>query len=434
MATKRKSEDKENVNPSKRSNQGVQSSVSKNDTNERKPTGKEAGEGNNAMHGHIFQLKLLMLFVIRAIRLNYDFEVDTEIGKEAGKFDDVIFKYKKRSEGQWRCLYVQAKHKQNPKAIIRVDELFPSKKKKGPFCVHMYFNSYCEFLANKNEVEQCILLTNASFDGQCEETRDILQIEGTDVYDILCFEDHELRQYKLKESAKQKLQSNTCPDRLKDFFEEFKNKFTFYVNMPNEEELSTVLKCEIGNRLKLHETDLQSAFILETMLKWFIKKETKFLTAKDGENIFKKAEQRIESIRLTENSNQYLEEFEIKFEDKAIENMKRKLKSFINKDEQKSLILKSKSPKWKAAKIANAIKNPIAEYSPSDCHLFLPLERFTEEYQKRIKHVMELDGVYRLVVIICENQAEKMNWADLDDWLPSNEMKNKVIVIKRKKQ
>ena len=68
----------------------------------------------NTLHGNIFQLKLLLLFLVRGINAKYDFRLATERPDLADKFDDLIFKYK--SQGRWR--FLQAKHKQNDDAKI----------------------------------------------------------------------------------------------------------------------------------------------------------------------------------------------------------------------------------------------------------------------------------------------------------------------------
>ena len=49
----------------------------------------------NTLHGNVFQLKLLMLFLIRGIAAGYQFRLGTEIPGMGGKFDDLIFKFKK---------------------------------------------------------------------------------------------------------------------------------------------------------------------------------------------------------------------------------------------------------------------------------------------------------------------------------------------------
>ncbi|MDR0773338.1 MAG: hypothetical protein LBE46_03370 [Wolbachia pipientis] len=44
------------------------------------------------MHGNIYQLKVLMLFLHRGVLYQHSFRLGTEI-EEARKFDDLVFEY-----------------------------------------------------------------------------------------------------------------------------------------------------------------------------------------------------------------------------------------------------------------------------------------------------------------------------------------------------
>ena len=63
-------------------------------------------------HGNRFQAKLLLFFFIRAINMNYNFHLGTELEKMGGKFDDLIF-LKDYGQSKQSFLYLQAKHKQD---------------------------------------------------------------------------------------------------------------------------------------------------------------------------------------------------------------------------------------------------------------------------------------------------------------------------------
>ncbi len=54
----------------------------------------------NTFHGNAFQLKLLILFLIRGIASDYQFLLGTEIPGLGGKFDDLIFKYSLVKDGE----------------------------------------------------------------------------------------------------------------------------------------------------------------------------------------------------------------------------------------------------------------------------------------------------------------------------------------------
>ena len=67
----------------------------------------ERKKQNNAMHGYVYQTKLLMLFFYR-IQRRYSFRLGTEIA-EATAFDDLVLEYIKDNKKIYRLL--QAKHK-----------------------------------------------------------------------------------------------------------------------------------------------------------------------------------------------------------------------------------------------------------------------------------------------------------------------------------
>jgi hypothetical protein len=85
----------------------------------------QSGGLKNTLHGNIYQLKLLMLFLLKGNKnySDFDFELGTEV-KDAEKFDDVVF----QSKSNEFSLMLQAKHKQNQgKEVIKEENLFLSK-------------------------------------------------------------------------------------------------------------------------------------------------------------------------------------------------------------------------------------------------------------------------------------------------------------------
>ena len=76
-----------------------------------------SGGLKNTLHGNVFQLKLLMLFLIRGIAAGYQFQLGTEMPEVGGKFDDLIFKFKDETTSNEEQIksyrFLQAKHKQN---------------------------------------------------------------------------------------------------------------------------------------------------------------------------------------------------------------------------------------------------------------------------------------------------------------------------------
>ncbi|CAF1057072.1 unnamed protein product, partial [Brachionus calyciflorus] len=126
----------------------------------------------DTQHGIIFQLKLLMLLLWRAKEINeYEFRLATEMD-EAGKFDDVVFQYKRANDPKWKFRLLQAKHKEVLKTICKNDLL--SNDDENPFSLQKYFNSYLKIKEKANgnsiysvfsesEIEDLIIITNTDF-------------------------------------------------------------------------------------------------------------------------------------------------------------------------------------------------------------------------------------------------------------------------------
>lgn len=133
------------------------------------------------LHGNIYQLKMLMLYVARACKNRYPFCLATEMDA-ADKFDDIVFEYKKleinsKSNGSNACINpenssksflrcVQVKHKiDHDNKMITSNALNSSK---NDFYLQKYFISCCKITQNvqfKNaELEEFTIITNIDFD------------------------------------------------------------------------------------------------------------------------------------------------------------------------------------------------------------------------------------------------------------------------------
>ncbi|KAL1490310.1 hypothetical protein ABEB36_013026 [Hypothenemus hampei] len=119
----------------------------------------------HSLHGNIYQLKLQMLFLKRALDKGYEFNLGTEV-EDAEKFDDIVFKCKtKEKSGKYEIRFVQAKHKQDESKRITARDLLTDKD--DDFSLQKYFSSYSKIKKhgfNKDELKDFILYTNIKFD------------------------------------------------------------------------------------------------------------------------------------------------------------------------------------------------------------------------------------------------------------------------------
>lgn len=125
----------------------------------------------STLHGDIYQLKILMLFLYRGYQKRYSFRLATEM-KAAEKFDDLVFEYKKPGDTKSTFLCIQAKHRQdnenrqdNEKLITYTNLV---KSQSGPYGLGKYFISYQRIIKSEifknGELGKVCLFTNIAFD------------------------------------------------------------------------------------------------------------------------------------------------------------------------------------------------------------------------------------------------------------------------------
>jgi hypothetical protein len=118
----------------------------------------------SSLHGTVYQLKLLMLFLKRGLKgYKRSFRLATEM-HAAEKFDDVVFQYNKGSKLLYRVL--QAKHKLDETQKITANDLLAEKD--DDFSLQKYFISYRR-IQSKPEFksgtwEDFTICTNIDFD------------------------------------------------------------------------------------------------------------------------------------------------------------------------------------------------------------------------------------------------------------------------------
>ena len=92
-----------------------------------------------ALGGHLHEISSITLNLFCSIDMGYhDFQLMQGNEKLGGKFDDIVFRYRKVEGGPWACRFIQSKHKANPKQqTINGKRLLEDKK--GDFSLAKYF-------------------------------------------------------------------------------------------------------------------------------------------------------------------------------------------------------------------------------------------------------------------------------------------------------
>ncbi|XCA33130.1 MAG: FxSxx-COOH system tetratricopeptide repeat protein [Wolbachia endosymbiont of Polyergus mexicanus] len=307
------------------------------------------------MHGNIYQLKVLMLFLHRGVLYQHSFRLGTEI-EEARKFDDLVFECTQGSKKVYR--FLQAKHTQDEdNKKIGVGNLL-TKDKSGEFGLAKYFVSYLKIKNNQDfadgNLKDFIICTNIDFDldqstarntvkklkvktlGPNEEieilaevidTSDVFFKDGGTRYKFSyihnnmisvvqpAFEsaveeameelEEEIKKLKNKpdQNSKRKLERNQTwqrefgrmmnEGRLEDNIKKFFDKLVFAVNQPNEIKLADIIKSELGEQFNDIDRKNVYARFQEEMLDWLKEKGERFLTHEDGREFFRKMKEEI---------------------------------------------------------------------------------------------------------------------------------------------
>ncbi|XP_014271440.1 uncharacterized protein [Halyomorpha halys] len=268
---------------------------------------KRTDKRPDPIHGFLFQLKLLMLFLYRGVTGGYSFTLGTEI-EEAKKFDDLVFEFTQNKKKFYRLL--QAKHKfDRTRSSISTDSLF--NEINGDFNLPKYFFSYLdakkENLFEGGIIKDVIICTNINFDDQVFKNKDIKiqRIKNKDYIleiklgcltkpirykfkeDILPILKQHLNNYK---SKSKRMLSDYNDDDVKDFI----NHLIFAVDCPNEQELGEIIKGEIGKEFDFHDVDNIYSRFMMTMLEWLQGKERgRFISDKEGKQFFEEAKKGI---------------------------------------------------------------------------------------------------------------------------------------------
>lgn len=408
------------------------------------PQSYSASGLKHSLHGNVYQLKLLMLFMHRGIAKGYNFRLSTE-WDAAEKFDDLVFEYSEQGRVKYR--FLQAKHKQDDNEKITIGDLFTTSKK-GEFNLEKYFISYLRIKKNSNfqnsDLEDFVICTNIGFDlsdtvqdqlkvmtsGKNKDKKIFMEIiHSNDVF----FKDGGTR-YKLKndndlvshlkqggEVQKEIQGQNLNIDAEVDGFLE---KLVFAANQPNEIELGKVITQEIGAKFNLIDVDLVTDHFLKEMLDWMKKKEGNFLSCEDGRQFFEFARQKVDKIKISGPTLGYvqsLKHFDIVFK-------KNVQIDFLNNQKQILHFVPLQRTKLSAIKI-NQFLNQYSSYQNEDSYIFLSLEGLLR-LQSGVLNAFKAENTGNLLIIECKNQINDIQklYSDLKSIIDNNSNK-KIILI-----
>ncbi|XP_030763374.1 uncharacterized protein LOC115887953 [Sitophilus oryzae] len=269
----------------------------------------KTGTLKTSLHGDIFQLRLLMLYLHRALKLykNRQFYIATEM-KAAEVFDDVVLLYQDESN-EWVWRFLQAKHTLDEENnIVTKTNIFNSSKTLHGMALVKYLRSYCKIKRCETfegaRLDSFILCANHNFN---EEAMKHLELDQTTVRDpILEFRGRKCKKYKLTIESKQELldayhkryDSNEIQPTIEDL-DEFFDKFRFMLEYPNKDELHKLINKEIGEEVKLLNPYFATNSFQEEVHRWFAEYKdgsSSYLVKEEGDKFFKKIGENIRSL------------------------------------------------------------------------------------------------------------------------------------------
>ncbi len=244
-----------------------------------------------------------MLFPKHAVDREYSFRLFTE-KKSAKDFDDIVLRYEQ--DGKIVHRFIQVKHRQGRHKKISIGDLL-TPGKNGAFGLIKYLIAYLKIKSSgefEGEIKDFFIATNVGFDFESLADKGIS-------FTRMNTEDEFLNigssvRYKFDNSIISHLQENmdfikgevggqVSDGEINKKIEEFPDKLVLAVNLPNHAELEGLIKNEISNKLieKFNyfgndETAYNALFM--KMWSWMKDREGRFLSHKEGEELFRKVE------------------------------------------------------------------------------------------------------------------------------------------------
>lgn len=239
--------------------------------------------GNAGSEGVQFQVSLLTVFFLNALRKLKDWKLSTE-NKEAGKFDDVVLEWPQGAT------LLQAKHKQSKTKRITFEDLLSTNPKNDDFSLPKYFLSY-EEIRNKFKLQNVIICTNASIDGKsvkflkCERigSESLLHYEGcrfifyTFNEEILPYLKKNVKTYYEKNYRNKVVDETIITDEnIKDFLRHLQ----FYSSYPLESDIGKITEELLSHikHLNILRGQISSLELYSKVMDWFQQKDGVCLT------------------------------------------------------------------------------------------------------------------------------------------------------------
>jgi hypothetical protein len=220
--------------------------------------------------------------------------------------------------------------------------------------------------------------------------------------------------------VKNQLPRKITEEDVSDFF----NKLIFVVDMPNEGKFEEILETDdLSKYYSRDDCENQTVRFLHEMSKEFSDKQ---------QNYWLKSEnaQKILLAGVTKMSLEYQGQLEkeIKFNDSAIQVMKKKLEQLMDSSNNKVERIATPSPQFTAVKVISALQILMQELKQDENYLVVPSSLLQdEEEMKRWENILKLKkGFHHFLVVVGDNEDSIENYKN---FIPDNQTNDRNFLI-----
>lgn len=259
--------------------------------------------------GNLFNLKLFMFFMKKALTDDVGFAMDLSING-IQKIDNLLFLYEDKDHS--RVVVVQVIHKCDSNMKIKPTALTSENVDRGDFCLRKHFDTFNKIndsdALKAYDSKTFIILTNGSFEINSNVRNETFEWSKYCILKKLTASNGYLEFLNINREAQSckftdNFRKNIFNPLLKEdkqtdgSIEEFFNNFTIITNFPNENELDLLIGDELVKKCNIFRNKIMCNFLERKIFAVFQKNVKEILYSKTRQNqLYKEFENSIDSL------------------------------------------------------------------------------------------------------------------------------------------
>ncbi|XP_014290526.1 uncharacterized protein [Halyomorpha halys] len=414
----------------------------------------ERGEGEHegigireSGHGFLYHLKLCMLCLLRSMQIKDEsctFHMTAE-HKRLNPFDDIILMFTFAGVREYHL--VQVKHGQllDEKKIISKDFLKEKFNNWGSqFTLQKYFSGYCKLkkLPEFSSVSTYfIVCTNIDLDFEDLQKHcvSIKPCENPHFNEII--KESKGKLYRFASKGKSVIYralagKDSCDDDINNFIKDF----ILAVKLPNEQDLGTIIKKEMGAMFDSIDPALVAPQFQDRLLDWLKQRKGKWLNRQDVSAFTKEMVDEINSLPSKGLDISYkLKKIDTLISEEHLIKYRSKIEDFLQGDGHLLQIINKTSSYLSLLKINQILKDCkiIKEWETNSKNvvLYIKFKSFSsKESRSHLQSAFSNENNYKLMLIYCKKKdklSRSFNYLHKAAKMCSK-MKKKIILITEK--